>query len=73
MAIFEKAKLEVVSEKDLADMSTASLNKHLSVVDFNDDGKYFYITIDRVLFSNPVGTIKSVLDAESIVGTSTQT
>ena len=67
MAIFEKEKLEVISEKDLADLSKASINKNLSVVDFNNDKKFFYITIDRVLFSNPVSMIKSVLDAHGFV------
>jgi hypothetical protein len=67
MAIFEKEKLQVISEKDLADLSQASINKALSVVDFNDDNKFFYITIDRLLFSNPVDTIKSVLKAHGFV------
>lgn len=67
MAIFKKEKLEVLSEKDLADLSSASLNKNLSVVDFNEENKYFYITLDRVLFSNPVTMIKTVLDAHSFV------
>ena len=39
MAIFEKEKLEVISEKDLADLSKASINKNLSVVDFNNDNR----------------------------------
>ncbi len=67
IAIFEKEKLEVISEKDAADLSKASINKNLSVVDFNSDDKFFYITIDRVLFSNPVSTIKTVLDAHGFV------
>jgi hypothetical protein len=67
MAIFKKEKLEVLSEKDLADLSSASLNKNLSVVDFNEENKFFYITLDRVLFSNPVTMIKTVLDAHSFV------
>jgi hypothetical protein len=67
MAIFKKEKLEVLSEKDLADLSSASLNKNLSVVDFDEESKFFYITLDRVLFSNPVTMIKTVLDAHSFV------
>jgi hypothetical protein len=67
MAIFEKEKLEVISEQDLADMSKASINKNLSIVDFDSADKFFYITIDRILFSNPISTIKTVLDAHGFV------
>jgi hypothetical protein len=67
MAIFEKQKLEVISEQDLVDLSRASINKNLSVVDFDNDDKFFYITIDRILFSNPISTIKTVLDAHGFV------
>ena len=67
MAIFDKEKLDVISEEDLVDLSRASINKSLSIVDFDDAGKFFYITIDRVLFSNPVSTIKTVLDAHGFV------
>ena len=49
MAIFGKEKLKVISDKDLADLSKASINKNLSAVDFDSDGKYFYITIDSIL------------------------
>lgn len=67
MAIFEKEKLKIISEKDIADLSKASMNKNLSAVDYNNDEKFFYITIDRVLFTNPVNTIKTVLDAHGFV------
>ena len=67
MAIFEKEKLKVISEKDFVDLSKASINQNLSAVDFDQEGKFFYITIDRVLFSNPVATIKTVLDANGFV------
>lgn len=67
MAIFDKGKLEVISERDLADLSKASINDKLSVVDFNNEDRFFYITIDRILFSNPVSTIKTVLEAHGFV------
>jgi len=67
MAIFEKGKLAVISELGDADLSKASLNKSLSAVDFDDDGKYFYMTVDRALFSDPVSTIRTVLDAHGYV------
>ncbi len=67
MAIFERSKREVISEKELANLSRASLNKNLSAVDFNETDKYFYITVDRILFSNPVDTIKTVLEAHGFV------
>jgi len=67
MAIFEKGKLAVISELGDADLSKASLNKSLSAVDFDDDGKFFYMTIDRALFSDPVSAIRTVLDAHGFV------
>ena len=67
MAIFEKEKLKVISDKDVADLTKASINKSLSAVDYDSEGKFFYITIDRVLFSNPINTIKTVLDAHGFV------
>lgn len=67
MAIFEKEKLKVISEKETVDLSKASMSQNLSAVDFDLEGKFFYITIDRVLFSNPVTTIKTVLDANGFV------
>ena len=59
MAIFEKEKLKVISDKDLVDLSKASINKNLSAVDYNSEDKFFYITIDKVLFTNPVSAIKT--------------
>ena len=67
MAIFEKGKLKVISDKGEADLSKASINKDLSAVGYDSDEKFFYITIDKVLFSNPVSTIKTVLDAHGFV------
>ena len=67
MAIFKNQTLEVISDKDVADLSSASLNKSLSVVDVDEDQKFFYMSIDRALFSSPVSTIKSVLDAHGFV------
>jgi len=67
MAIFEKGKLAVISELGDADLSKASLNKSLSAVDFDNDGKFFYMTIDRALFSDPVSAIRTVLDAHGFV------
>lgn len=67
MAIFEKSKLKVISDKEDADLSKANINKNLSVVDYDSDEKIFFITIDKILFSNPVSTIRSVLDAHGFV------
>lgn len=67
MAIFEKEKLQVISEKDAADLSKASINQGLSAVDYDKDEKFFYITIDRILFTNPISTIETVLDAHGFV------
>jgi hypothetical protein len=67
MAIFERDRLIVISEQNNADLSKASLNEKLSAVNFDDEGKFFYMTIDRALFSNPVTTIRTVLDAHGFV------
>ncbi|WP_144394453.1 hypothetical protein [Pleionea sediminis] len=67
MAIFDKDKLTIISEAGDADLSKASIAKDLSHVDYDNDGQFFYITVDRILFSNPVETIKSVLDAHGFV------
>lgn len=67
MALFEKNKLTVISELDNVDLSKASLNKDLSAVNFDDEGKFFYMTIDKALFSDPVTTIRTVLDAHGFV------
>jgi hypothetical protein len=67
MASIENDKLTVISERDDADLSAASLDENLSAVNFDDDGKFFYMTIDRALFTNPVTTIRKVLDAHGYV------
>lgn len=67
MAVFEKGKLVVISDKGETDLCRASLNKNLSAVDYDQDGKFFYITIDKVMFGDPVSTIKTVLDAHGFV------
>jgi len=67
MAIFDKGKLKVIYEKGEVDVTKASINKSLSSVGYDDDEKFFYITIDKVLFSDPVSTIKTVLDAHGFV------
>jgi len=67
MAIFEKGKLTVISEKEDADLSSASLNKNLSAVGYDKEEKFFYMTMDKALFSDPVSTIRTVLDAHGFV------
>jgi len=67
MAFFDKRELQIISEEARADLSGASFNKNLSAVDFDEVDKYFYITIDRVLFSSPITTIKRVLEAHNFV------
>jgi len=67
MPIFEKGKLTVISDREDADLSSASLNKNLSAVGYNDDEKFFYMTMDKAMFSDPVNTIRTVLDAHGFV------
>lgn len=65
--MFKKATLTVISKQDAADLSSASFNKNFSAVDYDAKGKYFYMTIDRALFSDPVSIVKTVLDAHGFV------
>lgn len=65
--MFDKGKLRVISVEEEADLSRASVNQAISGVGYDDDGKFFYITLDKVLFSNPASTIKTVLDAHGFV------
>ncbi|MGQ9426397.1 hypothetical protein ACXYTJ_09850 [Gilvimarinus sp. F26214L] len=67
MAIFDKTKPKVIAAKGEADLSRASLSKELSAVGYDTDGKFFYITLDKVLFADPTSTIKTVLDAHGFV------
>jgi hypothetical protein len=67
MPIFEKGRPKVIWDQHEADLSKASISKNLSAVGYDNEEKYFYITIDRVLFSDPVSTIKTVLDAHGFV------
>ena len=61
--MFDKGKMKVISVRGETDFSRASLNDSLSAVDFDQENKFFYVTIDKVLFTDPVSTIKNVLDA----------
>ncbi len=67
MSLFEKEKPEVIINRESFDFSGASFSSKLSIADFNDDEKYFYITVDKVLFTSPVDTIRSVLEAHGYV------
>ncbi|GMR16151.1 MAG: hypothetical protein BMS9Abin31_0460 [Gammaproteobacteria bacterium] len=67
MAIFEKGKLTVISEDNGIDLSKAEMNKNLSAVAFDNDEKFFYITVDKILFSDPASAIRTVLEAHGFV------
>jgi hypothetical protein len=67
MSVLNKRKLSVISRKEEADLSKAKLNVKLSAVDFDEEGKYFYMTLDRAVFTDPVSTIQKVLDAHGFV------
>lgn len=67
MAIFEKGQLSVISEDIGLDLSKAVINKALSAVAFDKDEKFFYMTVDKILFSDPVTAIRTVLDAHGYV------
>jgi hypothetical protein len=65
--MFDKGKPRVISAKGEADLSKASLNKSLSAAGYDNDGKFVYATMDKLLFSNPVSTIETVLEAHGFV------
>ncbi len=67
MVFFDKEKLTVISQSSEANLSKASLNLDLSAVEYETNQKFFYVTIDKVLFSNPVTTICTVLEAHGFV------
>ena len=67
MAIFEKGQLTVISEDSGIDLSKASINLGFSAVSFNSDEKFFYMTVDKILFSDPVSAIRTVLEAHGFV------
>lgn len=67
MPLFDKDKLIVISEGNEADLSKSSLNKNLSVVNYDPQKNLFYISLDKVLFSSPIASIKKVLDAHGYV------
>jgi len=65
--VFDKGKLKVFADKGETDLSRASLNGSLSAVDYDHENKFFYITIDKVMFTDPVSTIRTVLDAHGYI------
>ena len=67
MAIFEKGKLSVYSEDSSVDLTKAEINKNLSAVAFDSDEKFFYMTVDKILFSDPASAIRTVLEAHGYV------
>ncbi|MCW8899792.1 MAG: hypothetical protein OQK75_00265 [Gammaproteobacteria bacterium] len=67
MAIFEKGQLTVISEDNGIDLTKAVVNKNLSAVAFDSDGKFFYMTVDKILFSDPASAIRTVLEAHGYV------
>ena len=67
MPLFDKDTFSVVTEDGEIDLSKATMNKHLSVVDFDAQSNQFYISMDKVLFTNPVTTIEKILDAHGFV------
>lgn len=65
--MFAKSKLTVIAAKGETDLSRASYSDDLSAVDFDTENRFFYVTIDKVMFTDPVSTIKSVLEAHGYV------
>lgn len=67
MPLFDKDTFSIVTEEGEIDLSKATMNKNLSVVDFDAQTNQFYISMDKVLFTNPVSTIEKILDAHGFV------
>ena len=67
MPVFSSARPTVLSREEEADLSKAALNPKLSAVDFDEDGQFFYMTVDRAMFTEPVATIRTVLEAHGFV------
>jgi C4-type Zn-finger protein len=67
MPIFDKFKMILLSNGDAENLSKSVLNKDLSVVNFDSQLNVFYITLDKILFTNPFTTIEKVLDANGFV------
>lgn len=67
MAIFEKGKLKVFWEKGEVDLSRSAVSKDLSAVGYDSEEKFFYMTFDKAIFTDPVTIIKTVLDAHGFV------
>jgi len=67
MPVFSSGKSTVISRQEELDLAKGALSPKLSAVEFDEDGQFFYMTIDRALFSDPVSTIRTVLDAHGYV------
>jgi hypothetical protein len=67
MPIFDKYKLVHLSEGDIGNLSKSVLNKNLSVVNFDSQLNLFYISLDKVQYTNPITTIEKVLNANGFV------
>lgn len=67
MAFFDRETLRIVSQASEVDLTKASLSLDLTAAEFETDHKFFYVTIDKVLFSNPITTINAVLEAHGYV------
>lgn len=67
MAFFDRETLRIVSQASEVDLTKASLSLDLTAAEFETDHKFFYVTIDKVLFSNPITTISTVLEAHGYV------
>jgi hypothetical protein len=67
MPIFDKHKLVLLSDEDSGDLSKSVLNKNLSIVNYDSQLNLFYISLDKILFTNPISTVEKVLEANGYV------
>ncbi|MBX2857192.1 MAG: hypothetical protein KTR17_00900 [Cellvibrionaceae bacterium] len=67
MPIFDKYTLSLISEGSGDELLKSVVNQQLSIVNHDAEKNLFYISLDKVLFSNPVETIEKVLEANGYV------
>lgn len=67
MPIFDKQAFSVITDGGEYDLSKASMNQQLSVADFDAQNNHFYVSMDRILFTNPVHSIETILDTHGYV------
>jgi len=67
MPIFDKYTLSLISEGNGDELAKSSINRQLSVVNYDAQKNLFYISLDKVVFTSPIESIEKVLEANGYV------